>query len=351
MTTNPCCNHSPSGTRGDTLFWGATLGVMGLVVMHVFFLEYIQSYDWLYTMSQATHHMVKTMIWGVIMGIIFIGIISNVPREYISSILGEGGTKSGLFRAVLAGVLLDLCSHGILMIAVALYNRGASLGQMMAFLLASPWNSLSLTFILTNLIGLKWTITFIVLSMVIALITGQLFDQLVNRGYLPPNPHTPPHSTTVNNGWNTLWSQWRTISINRQWIIRVVITGIRNSKMVIRWLLIGILLTAVLRVLLNGAQFEQYFGATVLGFTLTMILATVLEVCSEGSTPIAADILNRANAPGNGFAFLMTGVATDYTEIMIIKDTTKRWTIALLLPAVTVPQIAIVAWIITALTS
>lgn len=75
-------------------------------------------------------------------------------------------------------------------------------------------------------------------------------------------------------------------------------------------------------------------------------MATVLEVFSEGSTPIAADIFTRAKAPGNGFAFLMAGVATDYTEIMILKDTTKSWKLALFLPLITVPQVLLVAWLI-----
>ena len=42
-----------------------------------------------------------------------------------------------------------------------------------------------------------------------------------------------------------------------------------------------------------------------------------LATLSAGSSPIAADLVNRANAPGNGFAFLMAGVATDYTEIIL----------------------------------
>ncbi len=46
-----------------------------------------------------------------------------------------------------------------------------------------------------------------------------------------------------------------------------------------------------------------------------------MEACSQGSAPIAADLLTRAGAPGNSFAFLMTGVATDYTEIMVLKET------------------------------
>jgi len=34
----------------------------------------------------------------------------------------------------------------------------------------------------------------------------------------------------------------------------------------------------------------------------------------------------------DGFAILMAGVATDYTEIISIKATVRRWMIALLLP-------------------
>ncbi len=82
-----------------------------------------------------------------------------------------------------------------------------------------------------------------------------------------------------------------------------------------------------------------------MGLSMTIAFATILEVCSEGSTPIAADILNRAEAPGNGFAFLMAGVATDYTEVMVMKDTTKSWKIALFLPLLTLPQVFLIAWV------
>ncbi|KZY86225.1 hypothetical protein A3743_17265 [Oleiphilus sp. HI0072] len=93
-------------------------------------------------------------------------------------------------------------------------------------------------------------------------------------------------------------------------------------------------------------DFQNYFGPTLLGLGATLIAATIIEVCSEGSTPIAADLMNRANAPGNSFAFLMTGVATDYTEVMVIKDTMKSWKTALYLPLLTVPQVIVVAMIL-----
>ena len=79
---------------------------------------------------------------------------------------------------------------------------------------------------------------------------------------------------------------------------------------------------------------------------MTLIAATVIEVCSEGSSPLAADLVTRANAPGNGFAFLMAGAATDYTEIMALRETTKSWKTTLILPFLTLPQVAAIAIIL-----
>ena len=116
--------------------------------------------------------------------------------------------------------------------------------------------------------------------------------------------------------------------------------------MVIRWAFFGLLLAAAIRVLVPADNYAAWFGATVTGLWLTLLAATVIEVCSEGATPIAADLMNRASAPGNSFTFLMAGVATDYTEIMSIRDTARSWAVALCLPVVTVPQVMLVGFLL-----
>ena len=122
--------------------------------------------------------------------------------------------------------------------------------------------------------------------------------------------------------------------------------GIKDSRMVFRWLLFGIVLATLIRAFVPMDTYQVLFGPTLLGLLLTLLAATVIEVCSEGSTPIAADIVTRAAAPGNGFTFLMAGVATDYTEIMVLRDLTKSWKIALFLPLVTLPQVLILGWLL-----
>ena len=106
------------------------------------------------------------------------------------------------------------------------------------------------------------------------------------------------------------------------------------------------MLASAIRAVLDVSTYQEYFGPTMAGLLLTLLAATIIEVCSEGSTPVAADLLTRAKAPGNSFAFLMAGVSTDYTEVMVLKDTTKSWKIALFLPLITVPQIFLIAWLV-----
>ena len=85
-----------------------------------------------------------------------------------------------------------------------------------------------------------------------------------------------------------------------------------------------------------------------MGLFLTLLATTVIEVCSEGSTPVGAELVTRAGAPGNGFTFLMAGVSTDYTEVLVLREVTKSWKIALSLPLITVPQILLLGYIMNA---
>ncbi len=300
---------------------------------------------WPMMLSHSVFELINTIWWGIVIGILMIAILGRVPREFVMSALGTKRGVRGIWRATFAGVLLDLCSHGILMVGAKLYERGASAGQVMAFLVASPWNSLSLTLILIALIGLPWTLVFIFLSMIIAFITGMAFDLCVHRGVLPGNPQQTQLPENFQF-WREAKAQFAQADFSAANVAEALKDGLKDSKMVIRWILFGVLLASGVRAFLAPEMFTTYFGPTLMGLGVTIAVATILEVCSEGSTPIAADILTRAGAPGNSFTFLMGGVATDYTEIMVLRDTTGSLKMALFLPLITVPQVLILGWLL-----
>jgi uncharacterized membrane protein YraQ (UPF0718 family) len=336
-----CCAPKKKG-RPDLIMWSGGIFVLLAYAGHLFFNDSISG---VYAvMAHTGFEMMNAMWWGILAGALAVGALGRIPNDMVMAVLGKGGTKRGVVRATLAGLLLDLCNHGILMVAMGLYRKGASLGQVMAFIIASPWNSLTLTLILIGLIGLPWTLAFIVFSMLIAWVSGMLFDQFEKKGVLPANPHATPHNEEFE-----LWPELKSHLKKAEWtpsnIFNVFWEGLKESKMVVRWVLFGVLLVALVRAFVDPEQFGIWFGATLGGLFLTLVATTLMEVCSEGSSPIAADLVTRANAPGNGFVFLMAGAATDYTEIMSLRDTTKSWKIALFLPLVTVPQILVLGYI------
>ena len=335
--------HTESGTP-DYLLWISLLIVAVLYLQMAFLPETTGVFDWYQTLADSVYELINTMWWGVLLGIFMLALLSKIPREFVMAVLGTNSGGGGIFRATSAGVMLDLCNHGILMVGSKLYERGASIGQVMAFLIASPWNSLSLTIVMIALIGIGWTLAFIVLSMLIAIVAGIIFDYLVDRKVLPANPS----SSDLPKDFK-FWKELKTGLANADYSLKMAgemaIEGIKDSRMVLRWLLFGVILAGLIRAFMSPEQYGTYFGPTLAGLGLTIIAATIIEVCSEGSTPIAADLLTRAGAPGNSFAFLMTGVSTDYTEIMVMRDATKSWKIALFLPLLTVPQIVVISWL------
>ncbi len=336
--------HDSSAKRFDYLLWSSITAVTILYLIHWLLPHIGEHIKWYVILSSSVFELMNTIWWGILVGIIMVGVLSKIPREFVISALGSNAGISGIVRATLAGVLLDLCSHGVLMVGAKLYERGVNIGQIMAFLIASPWNSFSLTLVLFALIGLPWTLAFVLLSMLIAIIVGLIFDRLVKHGVLPSNPQKIQLPENFKF-WFEAKKSLRRNHYGHELFYGIFHDGLIESRMVIRWILFGVLLAGLIRAFLSPDQFQTFFGPTLAGLGLTVLVATIIEVCSEGSTPIAADILTRAKAPGNSFAFLMTGVSTDYTEIMVLKDATRSWKIALFLPLITVPQVIFIAWL------
>jgi uncharacterized protein len=328
--------HCHSHSKTDWLYWSSLIVVSVTYAAHLVKLD--GGMHWVQSFQHKVFEMMNDMWWGIAISIIAVGVLSKVPRELVMTYFGSKSRLGGLAKATMAGTLFDLCNHGILILGMKIYERGASLGQTMAFLIASPWNSFSLTLILYTLVGGELTFYFLILSLVIAIITGWIFDELVARNMLPANP----------NRFQPSQFQPKPLKIEFSWSLvkSILKIGFSESQMILKWILVGTLLSALISTFLPTRIFIEFFGPSLKGLFSTLLAATGIEVCSEGSVPLAADLVRIAKAPGNAFVFLMAGVATDFTEFMAIRETTKSWKIAALVPLLTVPQILVFGWLL-----
>jgi len=282
----------------------------------------------------------KTIWWAILLGFFLGGVIDYyVPREYISFILANPRKRTILYSVVL-GFFMSACSHGILALSIELHKKGASNPAVVAFLLASPWANMTLTIMLIGFFG--WKAFFIIISaIVIAIITGLIFQFLEKKNLIEKNENILEAKENfclredVKKRLKGYKLSIQSIKIDARGIYSGMIS---LSNMVLWWVLIGMGIASLAGAYIPARIFQNYMGPTILGLFVTLLVATIIEVCSEGSAPMAFEIFRQTGAFGNSFVFLMAGVVTDYTEIGLLWHNVGKKT-AIWLPIVAVPQV------------
>ncbi len=331
-TTGHCCHAEVTDSKRIPAP-GRRLIVVGGVFLAVLLASFLEP---LAALNESLLAYLGIVWWAVLIGLVFGGVIDYfVPSGFVVRLLGQRH-KMTLVNAALAGLLMSACSHGILAIAIQLYKKGASVPAVITFLLASPWANLPMTILLFGFFGVH-ALLIVGGAMLIALTTGLVFMALDHAGWIEP-------SNEAADGDDFEWSGVR--NFDAAAALRGVAAGSMSlANMVLWWLLIGVMAAAIIGAYVPSHWFMQYLGPDALGMLVTLAFATVLEVCSEGTSPLAFEIYDRVGVLGNPFVFLLAGVATDYTEIGLLWSNIGRRT-ALWLPAVTVPQILLLGWLL-----
>jgi uncharacterized membrane protein YraQ (UPF0718 family) len=284
--------------------------------------------------------------WALLIGFLLGGLMEYyIPKEYIQKYFSVH-KKRTIFYSVGLGFMMSACSHGILAISMELYKKGASTASVIAFLLASPWANLPVTILLFSFFGLN-AFYIIISAIIIAITTGLIYQVLDKRCIVECRSHNlkVDEKFSVRKDMSRRLNNYRFTSGSIAADTKGVLKGSwALTKMIMWWIVIGMLMASFANAFVPHEIFMMYLGPTMLGMVLTLIIAAVIEVCSEGSSPLAFEIYKQTGAFGNSFVFLNGGVATDYTEIGLIWSNIGKRT-ALLLPLITVPQILVLGYV------
>jgi len=289
----------------------------------------------------------KNIWWAVILGLFLGGIIDYyIPSEYISKVLAQKSPFT-ILNAVFLGFLMSACSHGILAISIQLYKKGAHPAAVVSFLLASPWANFVVTMMLISLFGIKGLLI-ILLAMIVAINTGLIFMFLEKRGLIEKNKNTQllPKDFSILEDFKKRFKNYR-FGINSliSDFLGILKGTVILSKMILWWVIFGVLIASLTAAYIPVHFFHKFMGPTLWGLMVTLLVATIIEICSEGSSPLAFEIYRKTNALGNSFVFLMAGVVTDYTEIGLLWINLGR-RVALWLILVSVPQVVVLGYLI-----
>jgi uncharacterized membrane protein YraQ (UPF0718 family) len=226
------------------------------------------------------------------------------------------------------------------------HKKGASGPAVVSFLLASPWANLPITILLFGFFGWK-ALLIVGGALLIALNTGLILQGLEHFGKIEKNPN----SLTVEEGFSIRKDVAQKFR-NYRWTLAAVSEDAQGVwrgmlgliDMVLLWIILGTVVASLISAFVPTHIFHQYLGPTLLGLFVTLGMATVIEVCSQGTAPLAFEIYRQTGAFGNAFAFLMAGVVTNFTQIALVWKNIGRRT-AIWMFVVALPQVVLLGWL------
>ena len=230
-----------------------------------------------------------------------------------------GNTKlSSLVKATISGMLLPICSCGVVPLALSLYYSGAYLGPTLAFLVATPIINPAAVLLAFVLLGPQLTIIYVITGFMLPIVIGVIGNKWGKNELVSPMAaamaeamaNTPAQTETVvtiKNPWH------KKLYSGLDWAVRSL--GLQVS----RYVLVGILLAALLLTIIPVAFIQDYLSSPALISLLgIVILGTVMYVCAVGHIPFIAAIVAAGAAPGVAITFLLSGVATNLPELFSI---------------------------------
>ena len=224
-----------------------------------------------------------------------------LPKGLIRSHL-NGADFGSVFRAVLIGVPMPLCSCGVVPTAIGLKNDGASRGATTAFLISTPQTGVDS--ILVSAAFLGWP--FALFKVVAAFVTGVLGGVFVN-GFVREQG-TEALTDTHDDG-PTPRTGNKVIEVFRYAIFDLL-------AMIDVWIVAGVLVAAIISFAFPPDFLSQLaWTQGVEGMLVVLAVAIPLYVCTTSSVPIAASLIAAGMPLGTALVFLMAGPATNVATI------------------------------------
>ena len=245
----------------------------------------------------------------LLFGFLFAGILKvYFPQKLLNKYMGKSSPTASL-NASLLGVPMPLCSCGVIPTGISLFRNGASRGSTNSFLISTPQTGVDSILVTYSMLGLP----FAIIRPIVALITGITGGILTN--WLIPEKTSKKVSAQVFEVDDTKKSALKRFSLMLEYAF------VSFLQDIMKWLVIGLLLAALISVLVPDSFFEQYIGNSLLEMLVVLIASIPLYVCATASVPLAAVLLIKGLSPGAVLVFLMAGPATNAATMTVLWKT------------------------------
>ena len=263
-------------------------------------------------LSQSFIGYVRELFIPIVLGFLFSGLINEfVPEKLVQKYLGDDSVKS-IFMATWVGVLLPVCCMGSLPIAITLRKKGARLGPILAFLVATPATSAPALFVSWKLMGLTYTIFMAATVIVMGFIMGIIGNFI-----------KVPAFKEVDSCSDCCVDAHEQHAHDKRYHVRVMnvlrYAFIELPRKIGFEILIGAVVASVIVSFVPVREFVRAQLTGFKGYILLVLIGLIDYVCSTGSVPVAHALAQSGVSLGKSMVYLLMGPITSYGTILVIR--------------------------------
>ena len=250
-----------------------------------------------------------------------------ISREKITRWLPEGHWWTVLVGAGL-GIIFPVCECAIVPVVRRLLNKGVPLSAAIAFLLGGPIvNPIVASSTMVAYFG-DWSVVArrMIFGYLIAVVIGLLMSLIFTRakavrGEVFSNQFQEKAAPISNLGKSPPWGEKAILAVSH---------AAGDFFDIGRFLVIGAFIAAVLQTLIPRQIFAAAVSTPALSILLMMIMAVVLNLCSEADAFVAASFRSSLVPLSAQLAFMILGPMLDIKLILMYFKIFKIHTIAAL---------------------
>ncbi len=294
----------------------------------------------------------------LIIGFLLSGLIHEfVPTQLVERHLGGKGITPILY-STLAGTILPICCIGSLPIAVSLYQKGARLGPVLAFLVATPATSITAIMVCYGLLGLKFTVFIFFAVILMGLLMGiggniikfTLHKNLANPIYCKKEKFAKDPICGMNVDMNkglkieskgkyyyfcspycqATFEKEPEKYINTKKYVKGTKERLGSVFRYAFWdmareigleIFLGLVLAAVVSTITPVGEFVgNHFGGS-WGYLFSLIFGLMMYICSTASVPLVHAFISQGMNVGAGMVLLLVGPVTSWGTILVLRKT------------------------------
>jgi len=234
-----------------------------------------------------------------------------IPGQLVENYLGKKGWKA-IFLTSLVGVILPVCCVGSLPIALTLKRKGATLGCVLAFLIATPATSISAILVCYKLMGLVFTLYMCGAVILMAWIIGFCgnFLKIEEIEFLKSeDPCCEHEESRINKKRTFLKKIWA--SLRYAFIVLPKEIGFE--------VLVGIAIASIITIYEPAQNIIHEHLTGVAGYAFITVIGLLTYVCSTASVPLADALIQGGMSYGQALCYLLVGPITSYGTILVIR--------------------------------